>query len=373
MRIQFGFLPFFIFLFLRTAVVAQEPAFTRSDPATGILSLTQEGASHFAQLALNCIQTEYPNKTGHVNLNESDNGTPAELHPAFYGCFDWHSAVHGHWMLVRLLKLFPDLPEGPEIRSKLNQNLSRANLLQEAAYLYQSGRKSFERMYGWSWMLKLGEELHGWDDPDARQWAKNLIPVTEAIVERYMDFLPRQTYPIRVGTHTNTAFGMSFAWDYANTVGNDSLRLLLESRAKDYFDEDYDCPARWEPGGADFLSPCLEEANLMRRVLSRSEFEKWIEKFLPDLKTGGPPQIMTAAEVSDRTDPQIVHLDGVNLSRAWCLLGIAKSLPAEDPAREVLIRTARIHLQATLPSIASGNYEGEHWLASFAVYSLSHY
>ena len=340
------------------------------DTLTGDLELTLEGASHFAGLAYNCLQTEYPNKLSHVMMDASQVSSPKSLHPAFYGCFDWHSSVHGHWMLVHLLRKFPEMAQAKAIRQKLNENLTQANLLQEAAYLHQKGRKSFERMYGWAWLLKLAEELVEWDDPDAQLWSQNLQPVTETVVNRYLGFLPRQTYPIRVGTHTNTAFGMSFAYDYARAVDHEELQLLLEDRAETYFLTDMDCPASYEPGGADFLSPCLEEANLMARVLTPKDFLLWIDHFLPDLSKSEPITLLEAAEVSDREDPQIVHLDGLNLSRAWCMRRIVSVLPADDSRRKILNQAAQAHIMATLPYIASGNYEGEHWLASFAVYAL---
>lgn len=331
------------------------------------LNLTQAGASHFAKLALNCIQQEYPNKLSHVMHDEEEVLPPRTLHPAFYGCFDWHSSVHGHWMLIRLVKNFPDMPEASQIRSRIEQNLNPKNIEQEVAYLNQAGRKSFERMYGWSWLLKLAEELHTWEDPQGQKWSADLQPLTDAIVARYLDFLPRQTYPIRTGVHPNTAFGLSFAWDYAQAVNHEGLTSIIQESSLQYYGFDVDCPATWEPGGSDFLSPCLEEANLMRRVLEADAFKDWFSRFLPDL----PASLRKPATVSDRTDGQIVHLDGLNLSRSWCLYGIASSLPETDPRGGLLREVAEKHVRITLPNIASGNYEGEHWLASFAVYVLS--
>jgi len=334
----------------------------------GQLALTVEGASHFAELALKCMQQEYPNKLGQVLTGDQDLKSPKTLHPAFYGCYDWHSAVHGHWMLIRLLRKFPDMPEAAEIRKKLNANLSAENIAAEVAYFQQKTAKSFERTYGWSWLMKLSEELYTWEDEDAQRWYKNLKPLTDVIIDRYLAFLPKQTYPIRTGVHPNTAFGLSFAWDYAVTTKHDALKNLIAKRAKDYYLLDTDCPAEWEPGGSDFLSPCLEEANLMRRVLSQGEFNRWFAKFIPKKKL--QYFLQTPAEVSDREDPQIVHLDGLNLSRVWCIYGIASSL--KNPKLKIsLLASAEKHIMATLPNIASGAYEGEHWLASFAVYALS--
>lgn len=335
------------------------------------LRLDEKSASHFARLALKCIKKEYPNKPEHVMNDESEVKTPAALHPAFYGCFDWHSSVHGHWMLVRLLKMFPNLPEEEEIRDSLEKNLSAENIAVEVKYLQQTGRRSFERTYGWAWLLKLAEELHGWDDPDGKVWSESLRPLAGAIVDLYLDFLPKQTYPIRRGVHPNTAFGIAFALDYARTVKEKDLEALLIERCRVYFLEDSDCPAAWEPDGDDFFSPCLIEADLMRRVLAPAEFSRWFRRFLPRIADGEPQSLLEPAMVSDRTDPKIVHLDGLNLSRALCMNGIARSLSEDDPIRRILLESAVRHAEATLPHIASGSYEGEHWLASFAVYMLS--
>jgi hypothetical protein len=341
------------------------------DKNSGHSSLDEKSASHFARLALKCIKREYPNKPEHVMSDVSEVQSPAALHPAFYGCFDWHSSVHGHWMLVRLLKMFPGLPEEEEIRDSLGKNLSAENIEAEAKYLHQPSQKSFERTYGWAWLLKLGEELHGWEDPDGKKWWEVIQPLADAIVNRYLEFLPKQTYPIRRGVHPNTAFGIAFALDYARTVKQKDLEELLVERCRTYFAADSDCPAAWEPDGDDFFSPCLIEADLMRRVLSPSEFSEWFHRLLPRLGDGEPKSLLEPADVSDRTDPKIVHLDGLNLSRAWCMNGIARSLPEDDPYRRILAESAILHSETTLPHIASGNYEGEHWLASFAVYLLS--
>lgn len=332
--------------------------------------MTREQASAFARLALNGIRTEYPNKPADVLNGPADVRSPRAVHPAFYGSFDWHSSVHGHWMLVRVLRTFPDLPEAREARAALGENLTAANLKAEADYFARPNAKSFERMYGWAWLLKLAEELHGWDDPDGRAWAANLRPLAAVIAERYLAFLPKQTYPIRSGVHPNTAFGMTFALDYARAVGNRPLRELLEDRARAYYLRDADAPARWEPDGADFLSPSLCEADLMRRVLPPAEFRAWLDRYLPGLAKGEPKTLFEPAAVTDRTDPQLVHLDGLNLSRAWCLNGIAASLPKDDPRRPVLLAAAARHAAAGLEHVASGDYAGEHWLASFAVYLL---
>jgi hypothetical protein len=340
-------------------------------PAKPLPGLTREQASAFARLALKGATKEYPNKPEHVLAGAADAKTPKALHPAFYGCYDWHSSVHGHWMLVRLLRLVPDLPEAKEIRSVLAANLTAENLKAEADYFLRPTAKSFERPYGWAWLLKLAEELHGWDDPDGRAWAGNVRPLADLIAARYVEFFPKQTYPIRTGVHPNTAFGLAFAHDYARAVGDDRLRAVVEERAKAYFGADADAPAKWEPGGADFFSPTLMEADLMRRVLPPAEFRVWFASFLAGAAKSEPNSLFTPAVVSDRTDLQIVHLDGLNLSRAWCMRGVAAALPAGDPARRALAAAATRHAAAGLDHVASGDYAGEHWLASFAIYLLS--
>lgn len=334
------------------------------------LKLTQQGASHFASLALKCINQEFPNKLGHVMDKAEDWQNPKVLHPAFYGCYDWHSAVHSHWMLIRLLKLFPELPEAVRIRRAIGQNLLAENILVEKAYFERPSAKSYERTYGWAWLLKLSEELYTWSDAEAKQWLQNLQPLTDLIVQRYLEVLPPQTYPVRTGVHPNTAFGLSFALDYAITVKHENLKQLIIQKSLEYYKNDTNCPVQWEPGGADFFSPCLLEADLMRKVFSPEEYELWLNSFLGELETG-KLDLLNPAVVSDRSDMQIVHLDGLNLSRAWCMLGIMKALPNNSALQEVLLASARKHIKATLLNIANGDYAGEHWLASFAVYVLS--
>ncbi len=333
--------------------------------------LTRERASAFARLALKGLNKEYPNKPEHVVGAPSDVKGPKALHPAFFGCYDWHSSVHGHWMLVRLLRRFPDLPEAKEIRAVLGEHLTAENLKAEADYFGRPESKSFERTYGWAWLLKLVEELNDWDDPDAKLWAVNIKPLASVVVTRYREFFPKQTYPIRTGVHPNTAFGLSFAYDYARAVGDTRLRALVEERARAYFGADVDVPAGWEPGGADFFSPSLTEADLMRRVLTPAEFRTWFGRFLPGADRGEPKALFMPATVTDRSDPQLVHLDGLNLSRAWAMRSIAAVFPVGDPVRTALTVSATRHAESALAHVASGNYEGEHWLASFAVYLLS--
>jgi hypothetical protein len=322
------------------------------------LSLDAGAASHFAKLALKCVRQEYPNKLDHVMNGPEEVQPPRTLHPAFYGCYDWHSSVHGHWMLARLLRGFPQLEEAGEIRKLLDEHLSPGPIATEVMYFGQRNRKSFERTYGWAWLLELSAELRAWDSPDARRWAEALQPLADTVVRAYLDFLPRQTYPIRTGVHPNTAYGLSLALDYADTARDGKLRGLIVERARTYFGKDTGAPLKWEPGGEDFLSPSLEEAALMARVLERKAFAAWFPKFLPRVS-------LVPAVVSDRTDPKIVHLDGLNLSRARCLYQLSLAL-----GRPALASLADTHAQASLPFIASGSYEGEHWLATFAVQAL---
>jgi hypothetical protein len=328
-------------------------------------------SSKFARLVLNCIGREYPNKLDHCIEDASQVQSPRALHPAFYGCFDWHSAVHGHWMLVHLLRRSAPLHDVPEIRAALDKNLTPENLLAEVAYFKEKGRASFERTYGWAWLLKLAEELHDWEDEDGQRWSRSLRPLVAAVVERYQEFLPKQTYPIRTGVHPNTAFGLCLVLDYARTVQDKNFAELVEGTSRSYYLVDANYPAWLEPGGEDFLSPALVEGDLMRRVLGPAEFTEWFHRFLPGLEAGEPKSLLTPAIVSDRTDGKLVHLDGLNLSRAWCMRSIASALSHDDPAGLLLSTAAQLHAEDGLAHVTSGNYEGEHWLATFAVYLLS--
>ena len=317
------------------------------------LALDPASASRFAQLALKCVRQEYPNKLDHVMNGGQEVLSPKTLHPSFYGCYDWHSCVHGHWMLARLMRKFPDLPEAAKIREVLDENLAPDRIKTEVAYFDQPNRKSFERTYGWAWLLELSAELQG------TKWGEQLQPLADRVVKAFNDFLPKQTYPIRTGVHPNTAFGLSLALDYARARHDDKLQALIDERARTYFGKDRDVPLSWEPGGEDFLSPALAEAALMAKVLRPADFRRWFSRFLP------APLKLAPAIVSDRTDPKIVHLDGLNLSRADALYALSAAL-----GNPKLSRLADRHAEATLPHIASGSYEGEHWLATFAVHML---
>lgn len=330
------------------------------------MTLNRTQAEEIVNLPLACVDIEYPNKLNQVIGGEEDLRAPEDLHPAFYGCFDWHSAVHGHWSLVRLVRTFPDLEERERIIVGLQNHITAANIAGEMKYFDSPLSQGFERMYGWAWLLKLAEELHRWDVAEARELEKNLQPLTDLIIERVEEFLPKLHYPVRVGTHTNTAFALSLMYDYADAVGNQSLKTVIEKRSREYYLEDSNCPLTWEPGGTDFLSPCFEEANLMRKILPKAEFKRWLEDFLPGLEK--QEFTLEPAIVTDRTDGHLVHLDGLNYSRAWCLFGIAETLPEYAHLRTV----ANNHIKYSLPDLTDGNYEGGHWLASFALMALTH-
>ena len=296
--------------------------------------------------------------------------TSRAMHPAFYGSFDWHSCVHMHWSLARLRRLFPALPERAAIDRVFDAHLNAATIEGELAYLVRPASASFERPYGWAWLLELARELRADDDPDAERWSNALAPLAEAFALRFRAWLPRADYPVRYGMHTNGAFALAFAIDYARAAGDVALERACVSRALAWFGEDRDAPAAWEPSGTDFLSPSLMEADLMRRVLPHDRFGDWLDAFLPALARGGPASLIAPARVSDRADPHIVHLDGLNLSRAWCLRAVAGALPAGDPLRPALAAAADEHVAAGLAHVMTGDYMGEHWLASFAVYLL---
>ena len=318
--------------------------------------LDREKAGAFVQLALKGMDREYPNKPGETLRDAKDIMSPSAMHPAFYGNFDWHSCVHGHWLVVRLLRLFPDLPGAAEARAQLAKHLTAANLATEAAYFEPKDNKSFERMYGWAWTLRLAAELKAWDDPDARQWAKNLEPLEKKLVALTKDFLPRLTYPVRTGVHPDTAFALGQMLDYARAVGDGELEKLAAARARDYFLPDKNYPTNYEPSGEDFFSPGLNEADLLRRVLSPNEFSRWLDGFLPGLRKGDLGNWGTAAEVSDLTDPRIVHLVGLNLCRAWTMRGVASALAAGDPRRAPLEAAVKLHEAAGLKHVFSGHY-----------------
>jgi len=335
-------------------------------------------AGRFAQLALDCVEREYPNLIHHVMTGDDDVAPPRELTPAFYGCYDWHSAVHGHWLLARLARRHSDSDFGKKAIEALGRNLTREHLLAEAAYVADPARDGFERPYGLAWLLQLITELDEWNEPPADRWREWLAPLESIAVQRLSEWIPKLAYPIRIGEHDQTAFAFALAWDYAEQVGNAEFQdLLAEAGRRFYADDGRDngrdngredgraCPLGYEPSGHDFLSPCLAEADFMRRVMTEDRFAEWLTGFLPDI---GESDWLPVARVTDRSDGKLAHLDGLNLSRAWMLPGIAAGLPDGDPRREPLLTTAERHAEAGLAGVSDAHYEGGHWLASFAVY-----
>ena len=325
-------------------------------------------ASKFAKLVLSHITREYPNLLYHMLNGPDDIASPRELHPVFFGSLDWHSCVHGYWLLATVLRIYPDNVHAPEIRELFDAQLTSDAVAGEVGYLNGPGRKIFERPYGWAWLLMLAAEIKRHGSPEAKPWNDTLAPLTNAFVSSFKEFLPKATYPIRVGTHFNSAFALTLALEYAEVAGDQSLRTLVASKAIGWYRNDKDCQA-WEPGGDDFLSSALMEAECMRRVLSAAEFLDWLTAFLPRLEKKEPHALFEPATVSDRSDGKIAHLDGLNLSRAWCWRSIAAVLPDNDPRSAIALESARVHLDASLPHV-SGDYMGEHWLATFALLAL---
>ena len=328
-------------------------------------------AQRFADLALACVHQEYPNKISHVLAGDADVKPPRELTPAFCGCFDWHSAVHGHWLLVRLLRTFPDAPFAAKAREAIAHSLTPAHIAAEVRYLDGAGRSDFERPYGLAWLLQLTAELKEWRDPQAREWSGTLAPLERAAAARIRAWLPKLSYPIRIGEHSQTAFAFGLILDWARSTGDAETAALVEKRSRDYYLADRDCPMAYEPSGQDFLSPCLAEADLMRRVLPQTEFTAWLTGFLPRVPRDGSTRWLEPAVVTDPTDGKLAHLDGLNLSRAWMLEGIAAGLPSADPRLAALRAAAAAHRTAGLAAVTGAHYEGGHWLGSFAVYLVT--
>jgi hypothetical protein len=331
-------------------------------------SLDPGASERFARLALACVHKEYPNKIAHVLSGDADVRPPRELTPAFFGCYDWHSSVHGHWLLARLARALPEAPFAAAARDALGRSLTPNNVAAEVRYLEGPGRTSFERPYGLAWLLQLGAELREWEDPDARAWGTALQPLERAAVARLRAWLPKLTRPIRIGEHSQTAFAFGLVLDASRTAGDRETEALVASRSRDFYLADRDCPLAYEPSGEDFLSPCLAEADLMRRLLPAAEFGPWLGRFLPRLPADGRDDWLEPGVVTDPTDPKLAHLDGLNLSRAWMLQGIAAGLPKADARRRSLQGAAEKHARAGLAHVTGEHYEGGHWLGTFAVY-----
>lgn len=333
--------------------------------------LPAAAVERFADLALACVHQDYPNKIAHVMVADSDAQVPRALTPAFCGCFDWHSAVHGHWLLVRLARLYPEAPFAPRARAALARSLTPENIAAEVRYLAGPQRSSFERPYGLAWLLQLDAELREWDDPQAREWAATLDPLARLCAERLTTWLPKLTRPVRVGEHSQTAFGLGLALDWARTTGDTVSARVFETAVRRFFVPDRGCPVGYEPSGEDFLSPCLAEADVVRRVLPPAAFARWLGDFLPGLPRDGRADWLAPGIVTDPTDGKLIHLYGLNLSRAWMMEGIAAGLPARDPRGAGLLAAARLHREASLPQVTGEHYEGSHWLGSFATYLVT--
>ena len=331
--------------------------------------LTPAIASKFATLALAHLTREYPNKITHSLAGPQDVRSPRELHPIFYGSYDWHSCVHGYWLVLRLLDRYPELPQAAEIRTVVDAHFTPANVAGELAYLSLPHNRGFERPYGWAWLLALAGQLDAMRSPEAIRWAATLAPLTNAFIDRFTEFLPKASYPVRVGTHFNTAFALALALEFAHATGRTAFATLIEETAWRWYKSDADCQA-WEPGGDDFLSSSLMEAELMRRALPLDAFSLWFGRFFPRLAQREPATLFTPVTVTDRTDGKIAHLDGLNLSRAWCQRSLAGALPDGDPRKALLENAAEAHLKAALAHVA-GDYMGEHWLATFALLALA--
>jgi hypothetical protein len=327
-----------------------------------------DAAQRFAGLALDCVHKEYPGKIAHVLSGDQDVQPPRTLTPAFFGCYDWHSSVHGHWLLARLTRTFPNAPFAARARAALARSLTPEHIAAEVRYLAGPGRTSFERPYGLAWLLQLDAELREWDDPQARRWSAALEPLAKAAAASIRTWVPKLANPIRIGEHNQTAFGFGLILDWARTAGDQETAALLTGRIRDLYLKDKACPMAYEPSGEDFLSPCLAEADLLRRVLPPDAFATWLTAFLPGIPKNGSGAWLAPGIVTDRADPKLAHLDGLNLSRAWMLEGIASALPARDRRRAALVAAARAHEQASLPAVTGEHYEGGHWLGTFAVY-----
>jgi len=332
---------------------------------------TDAVVARYARLALDCVHREYPNKIAHVLNGDEDALPPRKLTPAFYGCYDWHSSVHGHWLLARFARRFPGAPLAADARTALGRSLTAENVRGEVAYLTGRGRATFERPYGLAWLLQLAAELREWDDPMAKAWSANLEPLERAAATQLFAWIPKLSHPIREGEHPQTAFAFGLALDWARQSGDTEKAAVLSRRILELYGNDRGCPIGWEPSGQDFLSPCLGEADLMRRVMPAAKYASWLGDFLPSIPVNGRSDWLKPGVTTDATDGKLAHLDGLNLSRAWMLEGMAAGLPAGDPRIPALRNGARVHLAAGLAAISGAPYEGGHWLGTFAVYALT--
>lgn len=344
------------------AEVQTDPLASLPPPREGVAT------DRFARLALSCVHKEYPNKISHVLNSAADAAPPRQLYPAFYGCFDWHSSVHGHWLLTRILNTDPQTPYAGAIKAALAQSFTAENIAGEVAYFQQPDRASFERPYGTAWFLQLMTELRQAEFAEAAGWAETLAPLETLIADYTSAWLPKLVYPIRAGTHNQTAFAFGLMIDWADATGNAAFREQIAAKSLEFYSGDVSCPLAYEPSGEDFLSPCLMEADLMRRVMSRENFAAWLTAFLPLIPQDGHGDWLAPGVVLDPSDGKLVHLDGLNLSRAWAMEGIASALPEADPRRAALLASAAVHKESGVAAVSEEHYAGSHWLASFATY-----
>lgn len=329
-------------------------------------------AARFSRLALDCVHREYPNKVSRTMDSDAEVGPPRELFPVFYGCFDWHSSVHGHWLLVRLLRTGdPNAAWREEAVSKLNTSFTDDNIEGEIAQFARPARGSWERPYGLAWFLQLTAELREWDDPQAKIWLAKLEPLETDIADSLKLWLPKLAYPIRLGTHNQSAFAFGLMLDWARVAGDAEMERLIIERSLGFHKNDENCPLAYEPSGEDFLSPCLMEADLMRRIMPREAFSDWLYAFMPDIPKDGSSDWLVPGIVKDASDGKLVHLDGVNSSRAWNLYNIARALPEGDPRVGSLVAAAKVHADTGVAAVSDTHYSGSHWLASFATYLMT--
>jgi hypothetical protein len=329
-------------------------------------NLDIQQAKKIFDLPVHCIEVEFPNKMGQVLGDAGDLKRPKDLRPIFYGCFDWHSSVHGYWSIVKLMKDFPELDKDGKVRALLNRNITDEKVKIEKSFFEEFNNRSFERTYGWAWLLQLENELYTWQDEDARRWYQALKPLADLLIEKYEAYLPKLNYPIRTGQHDNSAFGLSLAIDYARIIGNKVFEEEIIAQSKRLYGNDVHADLAFEPSGNDFLSPCLEEARLMSKIMAADEYRSWLKAFLPALYDAGFE--LSPGRVSDRTDGHLVHLDGLNFSRATCFYEIAKKLPELQHLRSV----ADNHLRFSINNLTDDDYMGSHWLGSFALYAFMH-
>lgn len=331
------------------------------------ITLTEDQAKGIFELPIHCLEVEYPNKLGQVLGSDADLKSPKTLRPIFYGCFDWHSSIHGFWSIIELMQQYPSLDNEGKIRALLNKHITAENVAVELAFFQDPNNKSFERTYGWAWLFKLQESLVNWKDEDAQRWKTSLQPLVDLLVVRYKEYLPKLLYPIRAGQHDNSAFGLSLSMDYARSVGDTSFETAIIEHGKRLFEKDINCNLEYEPSGYDFLSPCLEEAYFMSKILDEATYTTWLRKFMPSLFEHS--FLLEPAIVKDRSDGKLVHLDGLNYSRAACLYGISSKLPGLEHLKVI----ANNHIAFALPNLsAKDDYMGSHWLGTFALYALSH-